>query len=170
VLPAPWLRTTPRAGDWDMADASMITPQLEVLRELKERGLLSAPPPLTMTMCARSCWQGEESRKGCTEERGGGVGEGGSILERGGGLSCPTISSATPHAGTMTRLTRPVYEAGLRVSRLPRAFSHLAEYLTRSQTSVRRKSMATGGSTSSLTHATHLLKKWSRSLEQESIL
>ena len=99
-----------------------------------------------------------------------GMAKAGASLSVEGGSSCPTISSATPHAGTMTHLTRPVYEAGLRASRLPQAFSHLAEYLTRSQTLVRRTSMATGCSTSSLTHATHLLKKWSRSLEQESTL
>ena len=84
VLPAPWLRTKPRAGDIDRTDASMITPQLEVLRGLKERGLLCAAPPADDddAYAILLAWR-EDGR---AARRRGGDGEGGSILERGGGF------------------------------------------------------------------------------------
>jgi hypothetical protein len=45
VIPAPWFRAKPRAGDESQGNAMMVTPQLEVLKDLKARGLLVAAPP-----------------------------------------------------------------------------------------------------------------------------
>jgi hypothetical protein len=45
VIPAPWFRSKPRAGDTAQGNALMMTPQLEVLRDLKARGLIAAAPP-----------------------------------------------------------------------------------------------------------------------------
>ena len=45
VIPAPWFKKKPRDGDAAQGNALMMTPQLEVLRDLKSRGLLVAAPP-----------------------------------------------------------------------------------------------------------------------------
>lgn len=70
VIPAPWFRAKPRDGDAAQGNALMMTPQLEVLRDLKSRGLLVAAPPrddddaYALTIARR-----EDTR---THNRGGG--------------------------------------------------------------------------------------------------
>merc|ERR1712224_970917 len=45
VLPAPWFRVKAQANDPNKDNALMVTDKVEVLRSLKEKGLLVAAPP-----------------------------------------------------------------------------------------------------------------------------
>lgn len=45
VLPAPWFRLKPRAGDTNSDNALMLTEKVEALNALKDKGLLVAAPP-----------------------------------------------------------------------------------------------------------------------------
>mmetsp|Transcript_8510 Transcript_8510/g.12325 ORF Transcript_8510/g.12325 Transcript_8510/m.12325 type:complete len:456 (-) Transcript_8510:665-2032(-) len=45
VLPATWFRIKPRPGDHTKENAIMLTEKIEILHQLKERGLLVAAPP-----------------------------------------------------------------------------------------------------------------------------
>mmetsp|Transcript_18925 Transcript_18925/g.31322 ORF Transcript_18925/g.31322 Transcript_18925/m.31322 type:complete len:468 (-) Transcript_18925:207-1610(-) len=45
VLPAPWFRVKPAAGDMNKDNALMLTEKVEALKDLKEQGLLVAAPP-----------------------------------------------------------------------------------------------------------------------------
>jgi len=74
VIPTGWLRAKPRIGDTNRNDALMETPQVETLRELKERNLLcTAPPGDDDDAYALAIARREDSR---ARRRGGGGGGG----------------------------------------------------------------------------------------------